>query len=144
MSVIIYIQSFSLLSKSIAVGKDKSKKRLIPNDQAASLIEKLQYLMTTQKPYLNTKFSLQSLSKEINITSHQMSQLLNDNIGKSFAEYTAELRITEAKALLKDPANDHLTIEAIAEMVGYMSKSTFNAAFKKYTGTTPKLYKIEG
>nr|WP_255651053.1 AraC family transcriptional regulator [Cesiribacter sp. SM1] len=58
-------------------------------------------------------------------------------MGKSFFEYVGQLRIAEARHMLQDPRNSHLKIEEIAEMSGYLSKSAFNAAFKKYTGNTP-------
>lgn len=143
-AAIIYTQSFYNLTKGMSFSKEKSKKILIPHEQATLQIERLHHLMITQKPFIDTDFSLQSLAKMMDMSSHQMSQLLNENIGKNFAEYTAEYRIKEVMVLLKDPANDHLTIEAMAEMVGYLSKSTFNAAFKKQTGMTPRKYKIEG
>jgi len=32
------------------------------------------------------------------------------------------------------------TIQSIAQSVGFLSTSTFNAAFKKFTGMTPTVY----
>ena len=49
--------------------------------------------------------------------------------------------IEEAKAILKTDLGKKLTIEEIAERVGYNSKSAFNTAFKKHTGMTPTEYK---
>jgi AraC-like DNA-binding protein len=51
------------------------------------------------------------------------------------------LRIAEAKHRLIDPANQHITILAIAYDIGFNSKSTFNTAFKKYTKMTPSQFK---
>jgi AraC-like DNA-binding protein len=33
-----------------------------------------------------------------------------------------------------------MSLEGIANMVGYQSRSTFNTAFKKNTGVTPSVY----
>ena len=52
-----------------------------------------------------------------------------------FFEMVAEYRVSEAKSLLRDHPN--IKVEEIAEQVGYNSKSSFNTAFKKLTGTTP-------
>ena len=68
-------------------------------------------------------------------STHQLSQVINEGLGKSFFEMTAEYRVDEAKLLLKDQPN--IKVEEIAEQVGYNSKSSFNTLFKKLTGKTP-------
>jgi|TARA_B110000967_G_C18489356_1_gene366026 AraC-like DNA-binding protein len=42
--------------------------------------------------------------------------------------------------MLSNPGNNNLTIEFIAFSVGFESKSSFNNAFKNYTGITPSFY----
>ena len=79
------------------------------------------------------------IAKELQISSHQLSQLLNDNLGKSFALFINEFRIEEAKKLLKE--NNQFTLEAIGFEAGFSSKSTFYATFKKVVGKTPSAYK---
>jgi AraC-like DNA-binding protein len=46
-------------------------------------------------------------------------------------------RVEEAKKRLIDPAKKHYSILAIAEEVGFNSKSAFNLVFKKYTTHDP-------
>jgi AraC-like DNA-binding protein len=53
----------------------------------------------------------------------------------------AEYRVEEAKRLLREKIN--IKVEEIAEEVGYNSKSSFNAAFKKITGKTPSEWRVE-
>ena len=53
----------------------------------------------------------------------QLSQFLNDNMEKSFAQYINGLRVEEAKRLLV--SDNHLTMENVAELAGYNSQSTF-------------------
>ena len=91
--------------------------------------------MEQRKPYLQTDFSLPELASQLKLTVHQLSQAINNGLGKSFFEMTAEYRIEEAKILLKEKS--HIKVEEIAEQVGYNSKSSFNTAFKKITGVTP-------
>jgi YesN/AraC family two-component response regulator len=91
--------------------------------------------MATQKPFLQPSFSLPDLADQMHVTVHQLSQVINEGLGKSFFEMAAEYRIEEAKTLLKEKSN--IKIEEIAEQVGYNSKSSFNTAFKKITGKTP-------
>ncbi|MBS0001361.1 MAG: helix-turn-helix transcriptional regulator [Cyclobacteriaceae bacterium] len=47
-------------------------------------------------------------------------------------------RIEFAKELLFSPDFNKFTIDVIAVKSGFNSKSPFYAAFKKYTGFTPK------
>ena len=102
-------------------------------------VEKLEYVLLDKKLYQDPNLKVNDLAKHINITSHQLSQLLNDNLGKSFSTYINEYRIREACQLIS--SSGHLTFEAIGYEVGYNSKSTFYAAFRKVTATTPALYK---
>ena len=95
--------------------------------------------METEKPFLNPAFSLPELADKMKISVHQLSQIINEGLNKSFFEMTAEYRIEEAKRLLIDQPN--IKIEEIAEQVGYNSKSSFNTAFKKITGKTPSEFR---
>jgi len=53
----------------------------------------------------------------------------------------AAYRVEEAKAILKTELGKKLTIEEVAERVGYNSKSAFNTAFKKFTSQTPSTFR---
>jgi AraC-like DNA-binding protein len=46
-------------------------------------------------------------------------------------------RVEEAKGVLENPENDHLSIEGIGFDAGFKSRSAMYSAFKKQTGHTP-------
>ncbi|WP_315817921.1 helix-turn-helix domain-containing protein [Paraflavitalea speifideaquila] len=115
------------------------KKRKIAGHDAKAWIAKLERSILDNELYRNPHLKLSNLAQSINISSHQLSQLLNDNLGKSFSTYINEFRIQEACKLIS--TNERLTFEAIGYEVGYNSKSTFYSAFKKVTDTTPALFK---
>lgn len=117
----------------------KTEKKKIAIDDAALWIDRLEKVIGEKALYKDPNLKLHELAQHINISAHQLSQLLNDNIGKSFSTYINEYRIREACRLIT--VSDHLTIEAIGYEVGYNSKSTFYTAFKKVMDTTPSLYK---
>lgn len=94
--------------------------------------------MTEKSVFRNPNLKLNDLAHEINVSPHQLSQLLNDRLSKSFTLYVNEYRIEEACKILS--AAENLTIEAIGEEVGFNSKSTFFSAFKKLKGMTPAMY----
>ncbi len=94
-----------------------------------------------EKPYTDPDLQLQNLADHLGIPSYQLSQIINTELRQNFYELINSLRIAEAKHRLIDPANQHITILAIAYDIGFNSKSTFNTAFKKYTKMTPSQFK---
>ncbi|MBS7256432.1 helix-turn-helix domain-containing protein [Flavobacterium branchiicola] len=119
--------------------KISSKK--IDSAEAVIWSAKLENVMFEKSLYKNPNLTLQDLSKEINISGHQLSQFLNNNLGKNFTSFVNEFRINEACKIIA--STDKLTLESVGYDVGFNSKSTFFAAFKKHTGTTPLNYQIQ-
>ncbi|MDW3652093.1 MAG: helix-turn-helix domain-containing protein [Bacteroidia bacterium] len=111
----------------------------IEDEKADELIEKLQQKVEAGQLFLQPKLTLEGLAKQLHIPRHQLSQLLNDNLGKSYSLFINEYRIEYAKALLLQEEN--LSIEAIAYEVGFNSKSSFYSIFKKLSGETPASFK---
>ncbi len=140
-SVAIYIVSVKVVSQSgffqrpSLAAQPRYKNALMSTDERAQLLQRLRVHMLGQKPFLKLTFSLPSLAADLNVSVHQLSQAINEGLGKSFFEMTAEYRVEEAKRLLQE--QPHIKVEEIAEQVGYSSKSSFNAAFKKISGQTP-------
>ncbi|MBB5620923.1 AraC-like DNA-binding protein [Pedobacter cryoconitis] len=117
---------------------NKSPVKKVNEADAEILIRKLEKVMTENEAYKNPDLKLSDLSKGINVSSHQLSQLLNDNLGKNFTTFVNEFRIREACKIIS--TDDRLTLESVGYEVGFNSKSTFFAAFKKQTNTTPLNY----
>jgi AraC-like DNA-binding protein len=145
-SLVLYVNIFLFVSSrktnSIFQGpgdQGRYANKKIAHDHAANLTERLQKIILAEELYKNPDLKLNDLARKINVSSHQLSQLLNDNLSKSFATYINEYRINQACELI---ANDSLIkLEAIGYEVGFNSKSTFYTAFKKLKNTTPTLYK---
>ena len=53
-------------------------------------------------------------------------------------DYLTELRINKAKELL---SGDDLSVQDVAEMVGYQDLKYFSKLFKRITGVSPSDYK---
>lgn len=104
--------------------------------EAARIVSALEAL-AHQRFYTDPNLSIEKLSEQVQTSRHTLSQVLNERLGKSFFEYLNELRVEEAKRLLRDPASEHLKIAAIAYDAGFHSLSVFNDVFKKQTGNTP-------
>jgi AraC-like DNA-binding protein len=143
-SVVFYGLLIFLLFKSNRenVFKDIPEKyasKKIEDKEANLLIKSLTNVMNENQFHKDTNIKLKDIAKVLHISSHQLSQLLNDNLGKSFAMFINEYRIEEAKQLLKE--NNQFTLEAIGFEAGFSSKSTFYATFKKVVGQTPSEFK---
>lgn len=102
--------------------------------------EELQLLMDDPVVFTNNALSLQDLAAKLKISGQELSQIINEKFGQSFPDLINDIRISEAQRRLRDPANEHLTILAIAYDVGFNSKSAFYSAFKKVTGETPSTF----
>ena len=114
---------------------EKYGSKKIDKEEADVLLGQLNSLMKEQELYKNSDIKLQNVAKQIHISTHKLSQLLNDNLGKSFNAYVNDYRIEEAKRLLR--AKQNLTLEAIGFEAGFSSKSNFYATFKKQVEQTP-------
>jgi AraC-like DNA-binding protein len=113
----------------------------LTDEKADDYLNKLKLIMHEEKPYLDSSLTLQKLADMIGITPQHLSQTINEKMNQNFFDFVNCYRIKEAKRLLVDPRGELLTILAIAEEVGFNSKSSFNTAFKKITGMTPTEYK---
>lgn len=146
-SLIVYLTSISVFNKSMFFQETDS--RVIRKYEKSSLttelqtvtLEKLNEVMKTEKPFLDAGFSLPLLAKRLGVSTHHLSQILNEELGQTFFDLLASYRIQEAQKLLISQENSYFKIEEIAQMVGYNSKSAFNTAFRKITGQTPSNFK---
>ncbi len=119
----------------------KYKKSSLAKEDKEIILNGINIQMQDEKYYLKSTASLSGLAKSINESSHHVSQVINEKLDQSFFELLAFYRVEEAKTILKSDIGKRLTIEEIAERVGYNSKSAFNTAFKKFTSHTPSVYR---
>ncbi len=86
---------------------------------------------------------MHDLCNHLNISRRKISYVLNDVIQKNFYGVINEYRIKEAEELLLRDSLNQMKIEVLGEMVGFQSKSSFNACFKKVTGMTPSEFRMK-
>ncbi|MDE5877670.1 MAG: AraC family transcriptional regulator [Muribaculaceae bacterium] len=105
------------------------------------LYKRILSYMDSGHPYCNPDFSLSVLAGAVESNTKYVSQAINEFSGGNFRNFLNGYRVREARRRLIDvAAYGHLTIQSVAESVGFTSASAFNAAFKKFTGMTPSLY----
>lgn len=81
------------------------------------------------------------MALKIDISTNHLSQIINQNLDMNFYDFVNSYRIKEAKERIIDTKFDNLSFLGIGLEVGFNSKTSFNKYFKKFTGTTPSLYK---
>jgi AraC-like DNA-binding protein len=119
----------------------KYQKSSLSEEGKEMILVKINKEMEGNRYFTNNLASLSGLSKQINESSHHVSQVINEKLNKSFFELLAIYRVEYAKKLISEDKETKLTVEELAELVGYNSKSSFNIVFKKYTRKTPSEYR---
>lgn len=90
--------------------------------------------------YKDPSLGRQSFSEHFHISEVYTSNFFKKHTGYRFTEYVTKVRMDAACDLLK---NSSLTINKIAEAVGYNSDTSFRRAFISYSGMTPKEYRLK-
>ncbi len=104
-----------------------------------ALVARLDSLIRDEGVYQNENLNLAMLAEMLDLSSHQLSELINTRFGYGFPRYVREQRITAAKRFLSDePA---ASILSISLMTGFKSQSSFYAAFREITGESPGNYR---
>lgn len=117
--------------------KQVSKAKII----SVEVLEKLEPLFLSKKPYTDPEISLGSLARMLDTNKTYLSTLLNLEYGMNFNEYVNEWRVKEACRIIMNDGEHRLSYEQIQGMVGFGSKSTFYVSFKNYTGLNPAEYR---
>lgn len=132
--------NYKPLIKAEEEKKDKEKVAT-QEDLYAETIEMVKKHMEDAKPYLDPSLTVQDLADQLQMAPRDLSILINHHLNQHFFDFINRYRIETAKEILKDPANKKLTVLEILYQVGFNSKSSFNTAFKKHTGSTPTQFK---
>ncbi len=138
LSISVLISLWGKIPLTTPEEKPKYANKKIEEAEAQSLLSRVDVLMQEKELYKDPNLTLSGLAKRVQVSPHYLSQLLNDNLNKRFSEFVNAYRIENAKKMLKEEQN--LKMEIIAENCGFNSNSTFYAAFKKFTNTTPAKY----
>ncbi|WP_026480719.1 AraC family transcriptional regulator [Ahrensia sp. 13_GOM-1096m] len=103
------------------------------------IARKLDVAMQDTQLWKNPNLLLIDLANVTGVSQNNISQTLNEHLGVNFYDYVNGWRIKAACADLRSTDRSVLTI---SENAGFNAKSTFNAAFKKVMGQTPRQYRI--
>lgn len=109
----------------------------LSDSESAGYAQKIRTIMEKEKLYLDPEINLKELSDKTGINPRYLSQVINSRFNQNFFDFINHYRIEEAKRLMAGTVRKELTILEVMYHVGFNSKSSFQTAFRKYTGTTP-------
>jgi len=95
----------------------------LTDSEAHQYAEKLIAYMNSSKPYLNPDLSLSQLAGEIDITSHYLSQVINEKFNLNFFDFINGYRVDAFKERIADPRYSNYSLLGIAFECGFNSKS---------------------
>jgi AraC-like DNA-binding protein len=100
-------------------------------------LERIVNYIEREKPYVNSAFSLHDISRSLNIPHIRVTTCFSKQLKVSFPTYRNKLRVEYATELFRSGAHLNTSIEGIAAMSGFKSKSIFYTAFKAEYGVNP-------
>ena len=99
---------------------------------------KITALLQGEKVYHDPELSLTQLAKMLKTNPSVISKVINQGFQLNFNDYINRYRVEAVKEKLQAGEQKLQTLLSIAFDCGFNSKATFNRAFKKNTGFTPK------
>lgn len=123
------VEDVQLKKENVNLSIDEAKENKI--------VEKL-LALENKLEYLNADFTLQYVAKKIKTNTTYLSYVVNKRFGKSFGEYSNELKINY---VINEMITNHMyrkySTQAIAESVGFKNAVSFAKSFRKRTGVSP-------
>ena len=141
---VLFVFFFPLFAKdqgkSNNVKQDKYKKSSLDSSVVNETFRKLELMMNHKKLFLNPEVTIEDISNSLNVSKHNLSQVINRKSGSNFYTYINMYRVNAFKQAVKDKKYPDYTLVAIAFECGFSSSSSFYSIFKKFTGMPPKAY----
>ena len=132
---------FMGISEEEALQEEPGPKEILVSEDNQASLQKLETYMQTHQPHLQPELTLNTLAEALEMPPRYLSQIINYHLGQNFSDFINTYRVEAAKQRLRNPKDDKETILEVLYEVGFNSKSSFNAIFKKKTGLTPSEFK---
>lgn len=104
--------------------------------------EKAHHAVRLARRYIRIHFqeqiTLESVSESVGLTSSYFSNLFKKEMGIGFARYLINVRMDEAKELLRET---NLSVAEICRRVGYNDAKHFSHIFEETSGMRPSVYR---
>lgn len=105
--------------------------------EQAQIYDKVVEFMETSDEIYSAHFTAERFAELLGYKTRQISGAISEMTGKNFSTILGEYRVREACRRINDPKYDQYTFAAIAEQLGFRSRTNFITVFKRVTGLTP-------
>lgn len=102
-------------------------------EQKSQMVEEIKDYIRAH--YCESDMGLARVGSEFRVSESYLSTLFKEQSGGNFGDFLETLRIEKACELLQDKT---ITVNEVAEEVGYNSVQSFRRAFKRVKGVSPK------
>ncbi|MEP1096411.1 MAG: helix-turn-helix domain-containing protein [Cyclobacteriaceae bacterium] len=117
----------------------KYAKSSLDTQNISKYVESLNELLKDKKIFLDKELRLTDLALKMDIKSHHLSQLINQEFNLSFFDLINKYRVSEAKQIIEK--NPEYTLLQVAFDAGFNNKTSFVNAFKKFEKSTPSQFR---
>lgn len=124
---------------SFSIDDTSARSGALDDSIRSGLLQTVKQHMQEKRSYLDNQLTLSRLAEAVDVSTHHLSEVLNQQEGKNFYQFVNEYRIDYIREQLK--LDQSTKILDLAMTAGFSSKSTFNAVFKQFTGLTPSQYR---
>ncbi|MEO6848965.1 MAG: helix-turn-helix domain-containing protein [Chthoniobacterales bacterium] len=109
-----------------------------PNQLHIQQDERILQIMDFIDGHIEANLTLESLAKEIHLSTSRFAHFFREQMGKGPMEYVEERRMRAAQNLL---ITTNKSIGEISEVCGFQNQFHFSTRFKKFTGKSPRDYR---
>jgi two-component system response regulator YesN len=125
------VQEVLLFCFALIDGAEQQKQ-----EAATDFIERgLQYM---EQNYHRPQFALEDVAQAVGRSASYFSHLLSQRKGKTFRQLLTEIRLQQAKAMLRESTS---SVQEIADQIGYTDPNYFSRVFKEGVGVSPRVYR---
>lgn len=115
---------------------------VVSEENAEAIYAKIKHEVEENQIWRDKSITRETFADRIGCNRTYFSEVVKIKTGMTYSNYMNQLRINEAVRLLSDPSHaDEISLRQLSDDLGFISLSTFYAAFKKIVGMTPAIYK---
>ena len=142
--LLFYIVIYKLIftpNQILPIVDNKYSLSKLDKKKVALIQQRLEQLMTEEKLFKKQKLNADEVALSLKISKQQLSEVLNIHMKIRFQDLLNQYRVEEFIDCLFQETYKNYSLLGLATEVGFNSKSSFNATFKKIKGITPSQYK---